>query len=205
MIANDKRLLVAALFGAQLLLLACSGGDGGEDGSVDAFGGDQTVDISTDLGSSPCSAGVTVQKVFDGKMAVCDNGDAIPITQCLAETLCNADAGWRLCTASEYQARADSRGSPVEAWIQGCVRDSNDAPTAPSDTLCTCERVIGTEAYDMSWSCTGVPLHKNVRQWHIALIADKLCHRVGVDEESTEGMWNTLASYTLRSAAVCCR
>ncbi|MCK5799085.1 MAG: hypothetical protein KAI47_17955 [Deltaproteobacteria bacterium] len=192
-----------------LMLVACSGGDGetidaSHDIGVDMASQDVSPDVMPDFGTTPCGAGADVVRVFSRFMVICEDTKT-PHNQCMAETLCNTTTGWSLCTASQYEARSDHHGSKVKAWLKACVRDSNSAPTTPTDALCVCKREIGTDAYDVAWSCTGVPLHQGVKQAHIAVITDEVCHRVGTNVKATEGFWATQASYVTQTAAVCCK
>ncbi|MCK5800569.1 MAG: hypothetical protein KAI47_25445 [Deltaproteobacteria bacterium] len=194
-----------------MAFVACSGdttssadvgvdGEVGVDLSVDAA----SPDLAPDFSVSPCGEGASIVETWGRTMVICED-KLSPHNLCMADILCNGAAGWSLCAASQYQTRSKNHGSKVKAWMKGCVRDSNDPPTAPLDSSCVCKRLIGTEAYDVDWSCTGAPLHKGVKQHHIGLVTNDICHRVGINIEATESYWVTQASYTNLPAVVCCR
>lgn len=186
-----------------LLVAGCSDeGPAPADMALDQSVPDTRPDTTPDFAQSPCKRG-TLEQVFTANMVLCVDATQL-VDQCTASELCDDAGGWTLCTASQYRSAA-GKGASKEAWIAGCVRDDDANLGAPTDQVCTCERILGATTFDVAWGCNGAPAQQQVQQIHIGLVAIDECRRVGVNDKSTEGQWMTLASFAKRSAAVCCR
>ena len=160
---------------------------------------------AADGGSQPCASNaspITSPSGWAASMRLCMR--STKVNQCLAELACGA--GWHLCSASEYLLYGgDKEGPGSLAWIKGCVR-TGGLPFAPTNGLCStiCSPPAPIANANNSWPCgpgSGVGSPSS----NIGLITSSLCHRVGVNDKTTEGFWSPLQVYLTESAAVCCK
>lgn len=153
----------------------------------------------------PCSGQAQPVPVaqWSGKMVLCDavSGGS---EQCGIDSLCNTSAGWHLCTATEYKAHGGTKsGAPKAAWLHACIRDGS-TPHSPLDKLCKCLSDLDTVDTQISWNCVTGGGWKSTNAFHIGLVAQSKCQRVGENLPATEAFWEYRKADAVVHAAVCC-
>jgi hypothetical protein len=169
---------------------------------------DKSLGLDLQAATQACAASATQAALYPaGTMAVCTlkTGTAT-LNQCQAETLCNTNWGWHLCTASEYKARGGtaSQWPSVQAWIKGCIR-TKDKLFAPTDQICepTCGVMTGKQM-PTAWDCTNGIASFNYANENLGLSKASICWRVGIDDPSTGACWSPLAASVPLDSALCC-
>ena len=136
---------------------------------------------------------------YQADMVIC--GLAKFVNQCQAATLCDAAAGWKLCTASQFLARGGKTGFLVtKAWIASCIRKAG-VMQPPSDSVCSCVNSKSTEV-GSSWPCAGAGGLTSDNA-EVGVRSFNSCRRIGT-QASPGGYWKNLAPEKPLSAALCC-
>jgi hypothetical protein len=154
-------------------------------------------------GAPPCAAGMNTAQSYSPAMVTCADPKGAH-NQCATAALCNAAAGWTLCTTSQFLARG-GKTTPTtqQGWLASCVRD-NGNPTAPSDGVCGGCTSSGGAPVDVGWRCTGSSSDKK-NNLYVGVATFSECRRVGVNQATAEGMWHPLETPALVGAAICCQ
>ena len=129
------------------------------------------------------------------------------MNQCQAEKLCNASAGWHLCTASEYRARGGQLGNRVinGAWIAACIRSGN-AIHAPSNKICACLSGSNQKKEEVAWFCSSsFPLMMQSDSLYLGVSTSTSCMYIGAKTALGGGYWTVNRPVGLSDRALCCR
>ncbi len=160
-------------------------------------------DVSVDAAAGPpCALGTPLES-YAAEMVICDLAAKTP--QCEAAKACNAAAGWRLCTATEFLDRG-GRDKPTAAvaWLGSCIR-SGGAPHAPTDSICGPCQAAGIATVDLAWPCPPINGSAYGNGDHVGVGSSNMCLRIGTNDAAWEGFWEPGRLNQPRTAAVCCR
>jgi hypothetical protein len=164
---------------------------------------DKTVALPDGLAATACASGKPPTFVYAPNMVICSLTSS-GFSQCGVPLFCNVAGGWSSCTASQFRARGGkTKGTPIKAWLRSCVRDGANA-TTPTDSNCTCGKIIVGPAIPLAWICSGASSISSIQQY-MGVATYVSCQRVGVNQSSTEAFWRPTAATTALSAMVCCR
>ena len=126
------------------------------------------------------------------------------VNQCDAVSLCNANSGWHLCTATEYLARGGKTQGADDHWLAGCVRGSSGKVTAPVDGICASGCPFTSSSLIYSYFCIGSIPVSPVGNLYVGLTTYVGCARPGQDKPNVEGYWTAQGITTSGRGAVCC-
>lgn len=170
-------------------------------GPTDASLPDAGTDAGTDAGPPDGCADGTVDQTYPGRMDMVGcNGTE---TQCTAAILCQA--GWRLCSWSEYRARGgDVMAADARRWIAGCARSGCGDLTAdpPADGICGACTGMGAATLTLQYDCPSGGPTETVA-CHVGIVADTGSRRIGTPAESCA--MGSIARTDGLSGATCCR
>jgi hypothetical protein len=194
----DTPLLEARLSDAQRL-------DRGRELAVDRPG-DRTSPHDTlpvAEGSSPCLLSTRFQD-YGPDMVICQGTQNVD--QCQAGGLCNAAAGWTVCTASQFLLRGGkSTPATAFAWLAACVRQGGSA-FPPTDSICDdCSDSAVLPNEYVSWACKYGTTSTGYSSGRVGVHAHNDCLRVGENLPSQEAYWNGSPSRGTWKATVCCK
>lgn len=182
--------------------------DGGrpDAGPPDAGPGDSgPPDGGTDAGPPAGCADGTVDQPYPGRTDIVGCDGAVP--QCMAETLC--DAGWHLCSFSEYQARVGTvRTATTFRWLASCVRSGCGDLTADPPTDGVCGAAIcssgSTATLTLQYQCGSLAPTETVA-CNVGVVADTdpIGNHVGLP--STPCSRARIMPVGMGNGATCCR
>lgn len=162
--------------------------------------------VQKDTGVGPCAGGASLAGQ-SGQMAVCQG---TPVVQCQAGQYCNAQAGYSVCTASQYKQQFATKppsSSFVTAWIASCLHGDTPGVNAhaPSDLACPlCIQKMVAPGFQYQWTCSGGTSQSSSLDY-VGVATSSTCYRLGVNSSINAAFWKGFLSKNLLGKVVCCK